>query len=77
MRIAVELTWEPNQETDLAGYKVSWGKGKELLLQRDVTKIQLSLLLAPKQAHTFSVQAFDMAGNISEKRTLKVVYLDG
>lgn len=80
MRITVELSWDANQEADLAGYKVSWsggGKEKAMLVQKSTTTIQLSLLLAPKLVHTFSVQAFDMAGNISEKKALKDVYLEG
>lgn len=82
MRITVDLSWEPNAEADLAGYKVSWmaanGKEKAVLVQKDSAKIQLSVLLVPKLVYTFFVQAFDIAGNMSEpKKALKDVYLEG
>ena len=66
------LTWKPNSETDLAGYKVyrSTIRGKYgpenaiALLQKNVTTYQVTGL-QPKTTYYFVVTAFDMAGNES------------
>ncbi|MDH4152911.1 MAG: fibronectin type III domain-containing protein [Nitrospira sp.] len=66
------MTWKPNSETDLAGYKVyrSTIRGKYgpenaiALLQKNVTTYQVTGL-QPKTTYYFVVTAFDMAGNES------------
>ncbi len=80
MRITVDLAWDASPEPDVAGYKVSWmangGQSGAVLVQKFPTKLQLSVLLLPKLVYTFSVQAFDMAGNISNMTALKDVYVE-
>lgn len=76
MRLTVDLTWDANQETDLAGYKITWGD-RAILLGKDVTELKLSVLVKPKTVYEFTVQAFDVAGNESAKRTLTAVYVEG
>lgn len=80
MRIMVDLSWEQNSETDLAGYKLTWGDGRTaeraVMVRGNVTAFQVSALVKPKTLTTFAVQAFDIAGNISEKKVLKTVWVE-
>ena len=85
MRVTVELSWNKNTEADLAGYKVHWWPvispyqgtlEKVVVLHKDTVAVQLSVHLKPKSVYTFAVSAYDMAGNASDKRILKVVYVE-
>jgi len=81
MTTRVELQWDKNTESDLAGYKVTWetdepGNHHAILLQRDVTNITLDVILKRKKLYTFSVSAFDGAGNESKPTRLKAWYKD-
>lgn len=81
MRIVVNLSWHANTETDLAGYKVTWGDGKTperaVMLRGPGTALQVSAMVRANMVTTFSVQAFDVAGNMSEKKVLKAVWVEG
>ena len=80
MRVTVDLTWDLNTEADLAGYKVYWSDGahppKALAFSGGTLEAQLSVLLKPKVVYTFSVSAYDIAGNESEQRILKAVWCE-
>lgn len=80
MRVTVDLTWDMNTESDLAGYKVYWSDGKQkpkaLAFSGGTLGVQLSVLLKPKTVYTFSVSAYDIAGNESEQRVLKAVWCE-
>ena len=87
MRVTVDLSWDKNTEADLAGYKVYWSEGKispysnaskpkVLAFAGNTTTVQLSVLLKPKVAYTFSIAAYDIAGNESEQRVLKAVWCE-
>lgn len=77
MRLTVELSWSANPETDLAGYKITWGD-RAILVQKDVTAVTLSVLVKPKQVYEFKVWPFDIAGNMAkEGRTIKAVWVEG
>ncbi len=80
MRIAVDLSWNGNTESDLAGYKITWGDGKTaeraVMVRKDLTSIQILAVVKRKTLTTFWGQAFDIAGNESEKRILKRVYVE-
>lgn len=76
MRLTVDLEWPANAEADLAGYKISWAD-RAVLVGKTVTKLQLSVLVKPKVLLEFKIQAFDIAGNMSEPKTLKAVYVEG
>lgn len=80
MRVTVDLWWSDSvSDRDIAGYKIYWSgprqAQKALTVQKDVSAMQLSVELKPKTFYTFAVAAFDVAGNESVKRTLKVVYI--
>jgi hypothetical protein len=80
MRVTVDLTWDLNTEADLAGYKVYWSEGsskpKALAFSGGTLEVQLSVLLKAKTVYTFSVAAYDIAGNESEARVLKAVWCE-
>lgn len=80
MRVTVDLTWNENTESDLAGYKVYWSAYKQpekyVTLLLGVQAVRLSVRLKPKVAYTFFVTAYDKAGNESTRSTLKAVYLE-
>lgn len=81
MRIVIDLSWQANTETDLAGYKVSWSDGitpeRAVMLRGPVTALQVSALVKARAVTTFAVQTFDIAGNMSEKKILKSVWVEG
>lgn len=81
MRIMVDLSWKENTEADLAGYKLTWGDGRSaeraVMVRGNVTALQVSARVKAKTLTTFAVQAFDVAGNISEKKVLKAVWVEG
>lgn len=80
MRITVDLSWQENTESDLAGYKITWGDGKTaeraVMVRKELTSIQISAVVKRKAMTTFSVQAFDIAGNESDKRIVKRAYVE-
>lgn len=81
MRLTVDLSWNANTETDLAGYKVTWGDGRSaeraVMMRGNVTAMQISALVKANTLTTFAVQAFDVAGNMSDKKVLKAVWVEG
>lgn len=81
MRFTVALSWAENTEPDLAGYKVTWGDGKTaervVLVQKGTHAVQVSALVKAKTLTTFAVQAFDVAGNLSGKKVLQAVWVEG
>lgn len=80
MRVTVELSWGPSIEADVAGYKVYWDeygvRSKAVTVWKDVTTLRLSVLLKSKIVYTFAVSSYDRAGNESERRTIKAVYIE-
>jgi len=80
MRILVDLSWNANTETDLAGYKVTWGDGKSkervVMVRKEVTALQVSALVKANTLTTFAVQAFDLAGNESARKTVKTIWVE-
>lgn len=81
MRILVDLSWKANTETDLAGYKVTWSDGKTqeraVMLRGDSTELRISARVKAKTLTRFAVQAFDVAGNMSDKKIVKSVWVEG
>ena len=82
MRILVELSWNENTESDLAGYKILWSKPNEkergVMVRKDVTLLQVSLRVKPGQTYEFRLWPFDVAGNMpKEGRVIKAVYVEG
>jgi hypothetical protein len=81
MRLTVDLSWNANTETDLSGYKLTWGDGRSaeraVMVRGNVTAMQVSALVKGNTLTTFAVQAFDVAGNLSEKKVLKAVWVEG
>lgn len=80
MMTRVELEWKENTESDLAGYKIIWGtnipteKPKILMFRKGVNRLTLDIDLKRKKIYTFSVIAFDQAGNESESKVLRTWY---
>ena len=63
---ALTLTWDPNSEEDLGGYKVHvgiWGYG----LTTDIGKVTTSKVpdLQPNTSYFFAVTVYDVSGNES------------
>lgn len=79
MRITVELSWGEVGAPDLAGYRLYWlsaaSKDEGVLTLKTVTKVQLSLILKPKEVYSFFVSSYDVAGNESGRSLLKSVYV--
>jgi hypothetical protein len=47
------------------------------MVRGNVTAMQVSALVKGNTLTTFAVQAFDVAGNLSEKKVLKAVWVEG
>lgn len=66
---AAQLTWNPNQEPDLAGYKVYRGLGGSslslLATLGKVTTYTDSTIPDVSQSVTYDLTAFDLMGNES------------
>ena len=62
------VSWDPNTEPDLAGYKIYYGSApgvyEEAILVGNVTSYRVTELVAGKKYH-FVVTAFDFTGNES------------
>lgn len=87
-RKLLRLEWKPNNETDLAGYKVYWSKTPPNGVERVWTvlamfrakpgeaqsyPIPLALYSQPGIEYVFSVSAFDIAGNESKQTIIATV----
>lgn len=72
---AKSITWDPNTEADLAGYRVylrdlpdgAWSMGTEVKCGPDIqVKIPLSDLGVTTEGHEYYITAFDISGNESD-----------
>lgn len=65
----LEVTWNPNAETDLAGYKVFYGNATGVYSNSvDVGKVTTYLITNVTQGKTYyvSLKAYDTSNNLSE-----------
>ena len=80
MYVTVDLAWDQNPSSDLAGYKISWGAGSGretmVLVQADVLSMQVLARATPGTLLSFHLQAFDMASNETARKTIKTVYIE-
>jgi PKD repeat protein len=62
-----ELTWQPNNEPDIAGYKVSWGKQSGVYANSSHVGLQTSFVFPELEPGTYyaAVQAYDIARQYS------------
>ena len=62
-----ELTWQPNNEPDIAGYKVSWAKQSGVYTNSSDVGLQTSFVFPELEPGTYyaAVQAYDTAGQYS------------
>ena len=67
------VTWEPNSETDLSGYRVYYGPLEWMYDVGDTTAFTL-FDLDNKMTHCFAVTAYDDANN--ESLQSRIVYTD-
>jgi subtilase family serine protease/flagellar hook assembly protein FlgD/WD40 repeat protein len=66
----VRLTWDPNSEPDLAGYRV-YRDGQELTPETIPNPLQFDPALEDG-VYTYEVEALDQAGNVSPRTPLRV-----
>ena len=62
-----ELTWQPNNEPDIAGYKVLWAKQSGVYTNSSDVGLQTSFVFPELEPGTYyaAVQAYDTAGQYS------------
>ncbi len=60
----IKITWRPNSESDLAGYKV-YRDGKILAFERGTLTTYADRSVLPATTYAYNISAFDIAGNES------------
>jgi len=67
----VQITWNANSDTDLAGYKVYYGTASKTygapIDVKNVTSYTLALTPATAATYYFAITAYDTSGNESAK----------
>lgn len=77
-RDMIRLSWEPNREADVAGYRLYWtveGEPFHLLATVPMQETSWTTNATPLRGmvYTFCVAAYDFAGNESEKKIIATV----
>jgi fibronectin type 3 domain-containing protein len=74
---SIQVTWNPNTESDLAGYKVYYGTASGVYGE-PITVVNPAYTLTTVQDKTtyyFAISAFDTSGNESEKSNEISIYV--